>query len=90
MILLKVALKCKVFQTPKTSKNRWINFFSKISDWVFNIPDVYEDCNLSPPECVSIGAKLAHSFAKNVDGFKVINVTCIPGKRYDGLPDWVW
>lgn len=67
-----------------------VPFSAAILDWIFNIPDVYEDCNLSPSECASIGAKIAHSFSKNVDGLKDINVTCTAGKRADGLPDWVW
>jgi hypothetical protein len=32
------------------------------TDWVFNIPDIFA------AECVSIGAKLAHTFKKDVDG----------------------
>ena len=31
-----------------------------------------------------------HSFDKTVDAVKVLNLTCTPEKRFDGLPDWEW
>ena len=31
-----------------------------------------------------------HAFNKFVDGPNQLTVKCLPGKRSDGLPDWVW
>lgn len=61
-----------------------------ITDWIFDIPDIYQDCDLTPAECAANGATLVHAFNKFVDGPNQLFVTCVPGKRSDGLPDWVW
>ena len=69
------------------------HFFKKnfqLLDWVFNIPNLYQDCSLSPSECEAQQAPLLHSFDRSVNGISQITVPCTPGKRYDGLPDWVW
>ena len=71
------------------SKNACLPNYNK-TDWVFDIPDVYNDCKLSSSECAALGAKPAHSFSKTVDGMRQLTVTCKPGKRADGLPEWVW
>ena len=59
-------------------------------DWVFNIPDLYQDCNLSPSECEADGAQVQFSFDHSVNAPNQITVKCTEGKRSDGLPDWVW
>jgi hypothetical protein len=50
----------------------------------------FQDCNLPADDCAAIGAVVSHSFNRFVDAVNQLNVTCTPGKRPDGLPDWVW
>ena len=61
-----------------------------LSDWVFDIRDMYENCDLEPDNCEAQGFKKIHSFDKSVDATNVLNVTCEEGYRADTLPDWVW
>jgi hypothetical protein len=57
-------------------------------DWIFDIPDLYQDCNLPPADCQANGASLIHAFNKFVDAPNELTVTCVPQKNR--LPDWVW
>jgi hypothetical protein len=61
-----------------------------ISDWVFNIPNIYTNCDQPADECASLNYPVLHAFNHFVDAPNQITVTCTPGKRPDGLPDWVW
>ena len=61
-----------------------------VPDWVFNIPNVYQGCNLPAADCDAIQAPISHIFDHSVNALKQITVKCSPGKRADGLPDWVW
>ena len=39
----------------------------QLSDWIFDVPDLYADCSLTATECQSIGAQLVHTFNKFVN-----------------------
>ena len=39
----------------------------QLSDWIFDIQDLYADCSLTATECQSIGAQLVHTFNKFVN-----------------------
>ena len=57
---------------------------------MFDIPNIYQNCDLTAEECESIGYPILHTFNRYVDAPNQITVRCTPGKRPDGLPDWVW
>ena len=59
-------------------------------DWVFDVPPIYNECDLRPEECDAIGAVKVKDFDHSVDAPNSITVTCEPGEREDGLPDWTW
>jgi hypothetical protein len=59
-------------------------------DWVFDIPDLYQDCSLTATECEALQAPVIHTFDHSVDAPDQLSVICTKGKRADGLPDWVW
>ena len=71
-----------------------VMFFFKLiinkTDWVFSIPNVYMNCEMSADECESLGYPILHTFSHFVDAPIELIVTCMAGKRPDGLPDWVW
>ena len=62
--------------------------FDTLFDWIFDIPDLYKDCIFDAQTCKDLDKELIHSFDKTVYAPSVINVTCTPEKRFDGLPDW--
>lgn len=57
---------------------------------MFDIPPLYDNCNLSPAECDALEKTKIHEFHHGVDAINSIIVTCLPGERNDGLPDWTW
>ena len=60
------------------------------ADWVFNIKDLYKNCDMEPENCEAQGFELIYTFDKSIDATNILNVTCEEGFRSDGLPDWVW
>ena len=60
------------------------------SDWVFNIPKIYLNCDLSADDCESMGFPILHTFDQSVNAPNQITIKCTTGKRSDGLADWVW
>ncbi len=61
-----------------------------IPDWVFDIRNIYLNCDLEPEDCDALGAFVIHTFNKFVDAPNTLTVRCEEEKRADGLPDWVW
>lgn len=68
----------------------FMHLFDVLLDWIFDIPDLYKDCIFDAQTCKDLDKELIHSFDKTVYAPSVINVTCTPEKRFDGLPDWEW
>ena len=58
--------------------------------WVFDIPPIYENCDFGEAECNALGAIKLHDFNHTVYAPQSIIVSCEPGQRSDGLPDWTW
>ena len=62
---------------------------------MFDVPSLYENCFCGHPDCAeeecdAIGAEKLHDFNHSVYASNSIIVTCEPGERSDGLPDWTW
>ena len=67
------------------------NVKKKIStDWIFDIPNLYNGCNLTASECEAEEFTVSKVFDHSVNATNQIDVKCVQGQRADGLPDWVW
>ena len=62
---------------------------------MFDVPSLYKNCfcghsDCTDEECDAIGAQKLHDFNHSVYAPNSTVVTCEPGERSDGLPDWTW
>ena len=62
---------------------------------MFDVPSLYKNCFCGHPDCTeeecdAIGAQKLHDFNHSVYAPNSTVVTCEPGERSDGLPDWTW
>ena len=64
--------------------------FLYILVWVFDIPPLYDNCDLGEETCEAIGAQKLHEFNHSVYASDSIIATCGEGESVDGLADWIW
>lgn len=63
-----------------------------LADWVFGIPNLYENCNEAEEICKDMDADIKHVFKKDFEAPSNITLTCsFPTNETKGyLPDWYW